>query len=204
LKARITQALEDSIELGKEKGDLKFLLHQFNKENFIIEWYTKGKIFLRISQFELGKENERTVILESTLSNFNTYSFRFNAIAKDDKVYFLQVFENKDGHKSGSYAYNLKLCAFDLKSKELLENAEEIELNFDKKLYGIKLVVPQSAPIKLSKIFAHVLFEDDSASLRSLMDDEGKLTTMRKSLADVPRYSAYDILYFDGSSQESK
>ena len=184
---------------------MRFLLHQFNKENFIIEWYTEGsfsKPFLRISQFELGKENERTVILESNLSNLYTYIDHFNAIALDDKVYFLQVFENKDGHKSDSYAYKLKLCTFDLKSKELLENAEEIELNFDKKLYGIKLVVPQSAPIELSKIFAHVLFEDSSASLRSLMDDEGKLTTMRKSLADVP--SVVDILYFDGSSQESK
>ena len=185
---------------------MKFLLHQFNKENFIIEWYTKGdksKIFLRISQFELGKENERTVILESTLSNFDTGSVFFNAIALDDKVYFLQVFENKDGHKNNSYAYKLKLCAFDLKSKELLENAEEIELNFDKKLDGIKLVVPQSAPIELSKIFAHVIFKDYSASLRSLMDDEGKLTTMRKSLADVLP-DVNDILYFDGSSQESK
>ena len=96
----------------------------------------------------------------------------------------------------------MRLCAFDLKSKELLENAEEIELNFDKKLDGIKLVVPQSAPIEISKIFAHVWFRDDSASLRSLMDDEGKLTTMRKSLADVPDVD--NILYFDGSSQESK
>jgi len=171
---------------------LKFLLHQFNKEDFIIEWYTNNvdvgwsKIFLRISQFELGKENERTVILESTLSNFDIYYWAFNTIALDDKVYFLQVFENYRYHKSGSYAYKLKLCAFDLKSKELLENAEEIELNFDKKLDGIKLVVPQSAPIELSKIFAHVSFEGHSASLRSLMDDEGKLTTMRKSLADVP------------------
>ena len=97
----------------------------------------------------------------------------------------------------------MKFCSFDLNSKELLENAEEIELNFDKKLGGIKLVVPQSAPIELSKIFAHVWFKDDSASLRSLMDDEGKLTTMRKSLADVPTH-VDDILYFDGSSQESK
>jgi hypothetical protein len=97
----------------------------------------------------------------------------------------------------------LKLCAFDLKSKELFENAEEIELNFDKELNGIKLVVPQSAPIEISKIFAHIWFWDKSASLRSLMDDEGKLTTMRKSLADVPRI-VDDILYFDGSSQESK
>ena len=97
---------------------MRFLLHQFNKENFIIEWYTKGgvsKIFLRISQFELGKENERSVILESTLSNFKTYSDRFNAIALDDKVYFLQVFENKDKEESDSYAYKLNLCAFDLK-----------------------------------------------------------------------------------------
>ena len=183
---------------------MKFLLHQFNKENFIIEWYGYNENFLRISQFELGKENERTVILESTsLSNFGIKSERSNAIALDDKVYFLQVFENKDGHKSGSYAYKLKLCTFDLKSKELLENAEEIELNFNKKLNGIKLVVPQSAPIVLSKIFAHVSFEDKSASLRSLMDDEGKLTTMRKSLADVLD-DVDDILYFDGSSQESK
>ena len=78
---------------------MRFLLHQFNKKNFIIEWYEKGrrsKIFLRISQFELGKENERTVILESTLSNFNAYSISFNAIALDDKVYFLQVFKNFD------------------------------------------------------------------------------------------------------------
>ena len=97
----------------------------------------------------------------------------------------------------------MKLCTFDLKSKELLENAEEIELNFDKELVGIKLVVPQSAPIELSKIFAHVWFYRNSASLRSLMNDEGKLTTMRKSLADVPP-SVEDILYFDGSSQESK
>ena len=96
----------------------------------------------------------------------------------------------------------MKLCAFDLKSKELLENAEEIELNFDKELCGIKLVVPQSAPIEISKMFAHVWFDDDSASLRSLMDDEGKLTTMRKSLADVS--ADVDIVYFDGSSQESK
>ena len=100
---------------------MKFLLHQFNKENFIIEWYDKGEdkseIFLRISQFELGKENERTVILESTsLYNFDIYSLCFNAIALDDKVYFLQVFENKDGHKSDTYAYKLKLCTFDLKS----------------------------------------------------------------------------------------
>ena len=141
--------------------------------------------------------------MESTLSNFNTWPHRFNAIALDDKVYFLQVFENYYGHKKNSYAYKLKLCTFDLKSKELLENAEEIELNFGKKLDGIKLVVPQSAPIELSKIFAHVRFEDGSASLRSLMNDEGKLTTMRKSLADVPPDVEY-ILYFDGSSQESK
>ena len=97
----------------------------------------------------------------------------------------------------------MKLCTFDLKSKELLENAEEIELNFDKKLGGIKLVVPQSAPVELSKIFAHVWFEGHSASLRSLMNDEGKLTTMSKSLADVPP-DVNNILYFDGSSQESK
>jgi hypothetical protein len=118
---------------------LKFLLHQFNKENFIIEWYKQGEdisqIFLRISKFELGKENEQTVILESTLSNFDTYSRCFNAIALDDKVYFLQVFENKDGHKSDSYAYKLKLYNFDLKSKE--KKRKEIELNFNKKLLGI-------------------------------------------------------------------
>ena len=96
--------------------------------------------------------------MESTLSDSVSPSFEyFNVIALDDKVYFLQVFENKDGHKSDSYAYKLKLFTFDLKSKELLENAEEIELNFfDEKLLGIKLVVPQSAPIEISKIFAYV------------------------------------------------
>ena len=39
-KERITQALEED-DSYKEKGDLKFLLHQFNKANFLIEWYIK-------------------------------------------------------------------------------------------------------------------------------------------------------------------
>ena len=81
-----------------------------------------------------------------------------NAISLDGKVYFLQVFENKDGHKKNSYAYNLRLNTFDLESKKLQGHAEEIELNFDKFIDGIKLVFPQSAPFKLSKIFAHVYF----------------------------------------------
>ena len=52
-------------------------------------------------------------------------------------------------------------------------------------------------------MFVQVLFKDDSASLHYLLDDKDKLTTMSKSLVDVPP-SVIDILYFDGSNKESK
>ena len=52
-------------------------------------------------------------------------------------------------------------------------------------------------------MFVHVFYKNVSASLHNLMDDEGKFTTMSKSLVDVPP-KVFDILYFDGSNQESK
>ena len=84
-------------------------------------------------------------------------------------------------------------------------------MSFDKKdeegklikLNGIKLVVPQSAPIDLTKLFAHVWFKDDSASLHSLTIDEGKLIKMSESHVTV-KQNSYQILHFDGSSQQSK
>ena len=97
----------------------------------------------------------------------------------------------------------MKLNSFDLKSKTLKANAQEIEVNFGKEIDGFNLVVPQSAPIKLSKLFAFVKYKDWSASLRLLMNDEGKLTTMSETLVDVPP-RVIDILYFDGSSEQSK
>ena len=89
------------------------------------------------------------------------------------------------------------LNTFDLKSEE--KKVEEVDVTFDQKLYGIKLVVPQSAPIKISEIFTCIYYKDYSASLRNLMDDEGKFTTMSKSLIDVPPI-VVNILYFDGSN----
>ena len=54
-------------DLGKDGGYVRFLLHLFKDDAFLIEWkgeYTK--ITFEISKLLSGKENERTVILEPT------------------------------------------------------------------------------------------------------------------------------------------
>ena len=64
IKAKISKALEDS---GKVEGYVRFLLHLFKDDAFLIEWKGKfTKITFEISKFSSGKENERTVILKPT------------------------------------------------------------------------------------------------------------------------------------------
>ena len=65
LKADVQEALKDS---GKKEGYVYSLSHQFKDKIYLTEWYGKGydKIFTRISKFQPGKENDRTVILEPT------------------------------------------------------------------------------------------------------------------------------------------
>ena len=127
---------------------------------------------------------------ETKLSNFESYLDYFNAVAVFDKVYFTQVLVNEE------YDMELKLNTFDLKTKEL--KVEKIENTTDEPISGIKLVIPQSAPIEIPKMYAHVFFNESLPSLRSLKNDEGKLTIMGKSFVDVPPEES--ILYFDGSN----
>ena len=78
----------------------------------------------------------------------------FNVIALADKIHFFEVIRNEETHK-------FKLRTFDLKSRQLQDEAQEIDLTFDYDFRGIKFVMPHSAPYSLKNIHVLLIFVYD-------------------------------------------
>ena len=98
------------------------------------------------------------------ITNYGSYHpDRRNVIALADKIHFFEVIRNEKTHK-------FKLRTFDLKSRQLQDEAQEIDLTFDRSFHGIKFVMPHSAPYSLKNIHVLLIFYG-RASLRSLMDN---------------------------------